>query len=394
LVVISNLSQQRRREQEAYESRKMELVGQVAGGVAHHFNNLLTVIENHAALLREKTQDAEMIEQLEQISVAAARGSNLTSQLLASSARQLIQSKPVDLNRLIGNLNLILRRIAGEKVVFQNNCAANGMPVLADPQVLENMLINLVKNARDAMPTGGTLTLSTAVVRVENPPVNPTGKGNAAEFVRMSVRDTGSGFTADAREHLFEPFFTTKEIGKGIGLGLASLYGAVRQHGGWVEVNNPAGHGAEIQIFLPCATQTTVSVREESQSASLNRGTVLLVEPEDRARGVARYILNRHGFHVIEADCASIAMVLWDGQARNIDLLFTDLRLSGGLSGTDLAGKLRQSRPDLKVIYACDSSPDKAAQSLTLSEGMKLVSKPYRPEQLLQSVEEFLGTQA
>lgn len=393
LVVISDVTQQRRRERDAYEARKMDLIGQVAGGVAHHFNNLLAAVENQAAVLRQKTQDPATIEQIEQISVAASRGTSLTSQLLAASGRQVMEAKPVDLNRLVSNLNLILRRIVGDKIVFQNSCGSSAMPIFADPQVIENILINLVKNARDAMPNGGTLTLNTAIVRVDVPPAADSAR-DASEFVRLTIRDTGAGFSAEAQEHLFEPFFSTKESGKGTGLSLAGIYGAVRQHSGWMEIASQPGNGSEVRVFFPCAAQAALSPRQESVAASLTKGTVLLVEPDDRARGVARYILNRHGFYVVEADCASIAMVLWEGLARKIELLVTDLRLPGGMSGAELATKLRQTRPDLKIIYACDGTSDKTSQSLQLSEGMKLVSKPYRPEQLLQSVEEFLGAEA
>lgn len=390
LVVINDITLLRARENEKHQAQKMELVSRIAGGVAHRFNDILTVIETHTALVRQKSPDPTAAEQLQEISVAATRGTNLGYQMLAASGRQLIMPRPLDLNRLIGNLSLILRRVAGEKTVFQNLCSKNPLPIMADPKVLEHVLITLVKNARDAMPEKGMVTVNTASVRVDKPPIQRDPEIASSEFVRISVRDTGCGMSPEVQAHLFEPFFTTKTADKGQGLGLACIFGAIRQHWGWIECTSAVNEGTEFKIFLPCASGSLLpSVTEIQAGTNVNRGTILVVDPDDRSRGVARYVLNRHGYRVIEADSSSIAMVLWEGQAKSIDLLLTDLALPGA-SGFDLANQLRQTRPGLKVICSCANDEEMRGQEATLPKEMKFVSKPYRSDQLVESVEAFL----
>ena len=390
LVVINDLTQRRRRENETFHANKMELAARISGGAAHRFNDVLSVVETHIALLRQSVKDPAAAEQLQEISVAATRGTNLGYQMLATSGRQLMQPRPLDLNRLITNLSLILRRVAGEKVLFQNLVGRAPVPVIGDPKVIENMLISLVKNARDAMPEKGTVTVNTAVVQVAKPPIRQDPESTNSDFVRISVRDTGCGMAPEVQEHLFEPFFTTKAPDKGQGLGLACVSGAVRQHWGWIEYTTTVGVGTEFRIFLPCISETLLpSVSEIQAATNVNRGTVLLVDPDDRSRGVARYVLNRNGYRVVEADSSAIALVLWEGQARQVDLVLTDLALPGS-SGFDFANQLRQSRPELKVIFACANEAELQSQSASSPEGIKWVSKPYRSDQLAEVVEGML----
>jgi PAS domain S-box-containing protein len=389
LVVINDLTETRNREQKTFQAHKMDLVSRIAGGVAHRFNDVLSMIESQTSLVRQKTHEPAVAEQLQEISVLATRGTNLGYQMLAASGRQLMQPRPLDLNRLISNLSLILRRVAGDKVVFQSHCGNTPLPIVADPKVIEQVLISLVKNARDAMPEKGMLTVNTAVVRVDNPPIRNESEAGV-EFARISVRDTGCGMSAETQAHLFEPFFTTKSLDKGQGLGLACVFGAVRQHWGWVECTSAAGVGTEMKIFLPCVSGSLLPSASEIQAATnVNRGTILLVDPDDRSRGVARYFLNRNGYRVIEADSSAIALVLWQGQARSIDLLLTDLALPGA-SGFDLANQLCQTRPDLKIIYACTNESELKSQGVGLPKEIKWVAKPYRSEQLMETVEAFL----
>ena len=390
LAVINDLTQRRRRENETFHANKMELIARISGGAAHRFNDVLSVIESHTALLRQSVKDAGASEQLQDLSVAATRGTNLGYQMLATSGRQLTQPRPLDLNRLITNLSLILRRVAGDKVLFQNLVGRTPVPVIGDPKVIENVLISLVKNARDAMPEKGTVTVNTAMVQVANPPLRQDTESKATEFVRISVRDTGCGMTAEVQEHLFEPFFTTKGPDKGQGLGLACVFGAVRQHWGWIEYTTTVGTGTEFRIFLPCISESLLpSVSEIQASTTVNRGTVLLVDPDDRSRGVARYVLNRNGYRVIEADSSAIALVLWEGQARQVDLVLVDIALPGS-SGFDFANQLRQSRADLKVIFACGNEAELKNQQASSPEDIKWVAKPYRSDQLAETVEGML----
>lgn len=387
LAVVDDISEQLRREDEAYQGSKMELAGRIASGVAHQFSNILTSIENHTEVLRRKPHDSATAEQLQEIALSLTRGANLTYQMLAASGQQLMQNRPLDLNRLIGNLTLIFRRIGGEKVNFQNLCGPNPLPVNADPQVLEHMIINLVKNARDAMPEKGSITVRTAVVRVDPAPVPRTPDAGGAEFVRLSIRDTGCGMPPEVQTHLFEPFFTTKDPENGIGLGLAGIYGAVRQLGGWVECISAPGSGTEFRIYLPCVSESLLPSASEMQAVTASdRGTVLLVDPDDRSRAVARYILNRHGYRVVEADCSAIAQTLWENQARSIDLLVVDMTLPGA-SGFDLANQLLQNRSDLKVIYVYAGEE---SQIPILPDGCVAVTKPYHSEKLIATVEACL----
>jgi PAS domain S-box-containing protein len=389
LAVINDLTELRRRESETFQAQKMALVSQISGGVAHRFNDVLSVIESHTALLRQNARDAASVEQLQEISVAATRGTNLGYQMLAVSGRQLMQPRPLDLNRLVNNLSLILRRVAGEKVLFQSLCGQNALPIIGDPKVLEQILISLVKNARDAVPEKGAVTVNTAVVRVPKPPIKENPESNSTEFVRVSVRDNGCGMPPEIQERLFEPFFTTKGLDKGQGLGLACVFGAVRQHWGWVECTSTFGSGTEFRIFLPCVSPSLLpSVTEIQAATNVSRGTVLVVDPDDRSRGVARYVLNRNGYKVIEADSSSIAMVLWEGQARNIDLVLTDLALPGS-SGFDLSNQLLQTRPDLKIVYACANEAELKNHE-SLSKEIKWVSKPYRSDQLAETLDALL----
>ncbi len=387
LMVITDITNLREREDAAHQAQKMELISRITGGVAHRFNDILTVIESHTALVRQRPQDSVAAEELQEVSVAATRGTNLGYQMLAASGRQLIMPRPLDLNRLISNLSLILRRVATDKVVFQNLCGKTPLPVVADPKVIENVLISLVKNSRDATPERGMVTVSTAVVRIEKPPIKRDVEDNNQEFVRFSVRDTGCGMTPEMLAHLFEPFYTTKGPDKGQGMGLACIYGAIKQHWGWIECNSAVEAGTEFKIFLPCTPVSQEQSAAEIQAATnMTRGTVLVVDPDDRSRGVARYVLNRHGYRVIEADSGALAIMLWDGQARNVDVLLTDLVLPGS-SGFELANELRQSRADLKVIYACANEAE-MGQAVP-GEG-KCVAKPYRSDQLVESVEALL----
>ena len=384
LVVVDDMTEQQRREDEAYQASKMELASRIAGGVARQFSDVLLSIENHTDYLRRKPHDTATGEQLQEITLAVTRGTNLLYQMVAASGQQPMKTRALDLNRLIGNLTVILRRIAGENVNLQNLCGPNPLPVVADPQVLEHMIINLVKNARDAMTEKGAITVRTTVVRVDPPPVPRLLEAAGAEFVRLSIRDTGCGMSPETQTHLFEPFFTTKDPDNGIGLGLAGVYGAVRQLGGWVECISSVGSGTEFRIYLPCVSESLLSPVAEVQAATaLHQATILLVDPNDRSRGVARYILSRNGYRVVEADSSSIAQTLWENQAQSIDLLLTDMTLPGA-SGFELANELQQKRPELKVIYVYAGEE---SQIPILPDDCTAVTKPYHAEKLIAAIE-------
>ncbi len=359
LVLATDISQRQQRELEARKSLRTETINQIIGGVAHHFNNLLTVIDDETSILCDNPQNLKSAEQLEHISEAVARASGLARQLLMASGQHPVQLKTVDLNRSIWRINPILQRLVGDRIAFENNCGLHQLPILADPHLIEQSVINLVLNARDAMPDGGTLVINAATVRVNDAFVQSNPQARTGAFVCLTISDTGCGISPDAQAHVFEPFFTTRTSGKATGLGLASVYGAVKQQSGWIELSTAPEAGTEFRIYLPCAPEESATrTQTEFQPAKPQiRATILLVEPDDRVRGTARCVLNWNGFRVIEADTSSTALILWEGQASDVDLLVTEISLPDNLSGPDLANQLRQAKPGLKVIYTSHYDP-------------------------------------
>ena len=395
LVLAEDVGQRRRRELASRQTQRMEVIGRVAGGVAHHFNNILAIIQGHASMLLGKPQDPKTAEQLNRISDAATRAAALTQQLLTAGSRYQANLEPQDLNALIRKQIPTLSRLVGEKVTIENACGNYLAPILADKHLVEYILVNLVLNARDAMSAGGTITISTAAVRLDESQVQNNPEARVGEFIRLAVRDTGCGMSPEIQARLFEPFFTTKDVGKATGLGLAGVYGAVRQQTGWIELTSDLGAGAEFRVFLPSAPTSEVLSRIEAKTAArVVKGTILLVEPDDRARATARCVLNWNDYRVIEADNSATALLLWDGQAANIDLLVTNLSLPEGTSGRDLADRLRKAKPALKVICISTSDPAEEGQGHAPPEGTKLISKPFAPDKLIHAVQSCLARTA
>jgi PAS domain S-box-containing protein len=398
LIVASNVGSRRQREIETREAVKTEAISRLAGGVAHHFNNILTVIDGHTDVLLHKSQDEATLEQLKQISTAARRAACLTRQLVAVGGKQLVQLESLDLNGFVQRLEPMLRRLVGKNIELEILCNRTIRPVMADRALLEHAIINLVLNARDALAMGGTLILSTTGVRVDGAYASRRRGARAGEFVRLTVRDTGCGMTPEVQARAFEPFFTTKELGKGTGLGLASVLGTARQHSGWVEFASKVGKGSEFSIYLPiskspAATATTQPQAQAQVAVAAAKETVLLVEGDERTRGLAHFVLRRYGYKVIEADCAATALVLWEGLSKNIDLLLTDVHLTGDLSGRALAEQLRQNKPELKVLFTltCGEGDDTPTDTAQLN-GLDYIAKPYSPDKLLQAVHQGLAT--
>jgi len=389
LVLISELSARRQRETESRNALRLDVVGQVAGGFAHHFNNLLAIIDGSASLLIENQTDAKSAGHLKNISAAVNRAAALTRQLVSVGGHRPLHIVATDLNALLRSANHLLRRLIDDRIAFQHLYGA-GLPlVLADIQLIEQIVVNLVLNARDAMSKGGTITISTSTVVRKDAPLTNDGQIRTGEFVRLAVRDTGCGMTPEVQARLFEPFFTTKDVGRGTGLGLASVYGALRQQSGWLEFTSEPGKGSEFRIFLPCAPASAVVARPEFQPVAM-LGTILLVEPDDRSRGMARCILNWSGYRVIAADGSALALMLWDNQAANIDLLLVDSSLSDGMSGSELAQRLLQAKSKLKVVFASAADSNEGGDQSGKKGSLQCVAKPYRAEVLLQTVQASL----
>jgi CheY-like chemotaxis protein len=283
----------------------------------------------------------------------------------------------------------MLQKLVGDSVVLQTSLKGNLPNVAADPHLIEHVLINLVLNAREALSLGGRLTISTSTIRVDEGFDKADYRIAPGEYVCFGVEDNGCGMTPEVQAHVFEPFFTTREVGRGTGLGLASIYGTVKQHSGWVEFTSETGVGTEFRVFLPLAPAAPLAVPVKPAMGIPRSGkTILLVEPNDRSRAMARFILERWGYRIIEVDSASIALLFWEQQSANIDLLITELSLPKEQCGKKLANRLRQSKPSLKVIYTSEPEPNQAASS---AGELLCLSKPFNPDKLLRMVSEALS---
>jgi len=388
LLIVNDVSNLRRHDLQLRHAERTETIGRLADGFAHHFDRFLSIIDSQANLLLCEPQDPATVEPLRQITAATNCAAEITRQLLAVGGRQDCHPEPLDINLQIQKLSSTFYRLVGQQVVLKGALGPNLPVIWADALIIEQILTNLILNARDAMRAGGTVTIHTSTVSVDERAARRNPEAKPGTFLRLAVRDTGSGIDPEIQPHLFEPFFTTRNGEGAIGLGLASVWGAVKQSSGWIEFTTKPGLGTEFAVFLPCSAVPDTSVRAEPLvPRPLKRGTILLVETDEKARGLARYVLSSHGYHVVEADSADTALVLWEGQASQIDLLFTEARLVG-LSGRELAERLRQTRPDLKVVYSSCCSAGAEEPDLAPAESFEFIPKPYTPNQLLHAVQD------
>ena len=379
------------------QAQKMEAIGQLAGGIAHDFNNLLTVIRGYVqCLILEVPPSPSVTEALHEIDVAAERAAKLTSQMLLFSRKKRIQSQSLNLNEVIAQFANMLRRLLGENIALEIQTAGTPLIIHADPVMIEMVVLNLAVNARDAMPQGGRLVIRTEEVEIKPEACQPNSKAHPGWFACISVTDTGCGIAPEVLPHLFEPFFTTKDIGKGTGLGLATVFGIAKQHSGWVEIESDQGHGAQFKVFLPINHKKSEPGTSFKTKAQVLGGTetILLVEDEQALRRLARTVLQRHGYRIYEAGSGAEALALWSGHAAEINLLVTDMIMPGGMSGRQLAEHLLHDRNDLKVIYTTGYSPDAISQDLFLEEGVNFMAKPYHAEKLVQIVRRRLDEPA
>jgi two-component system cell cycle sensor histidine kinase/response regulator CckA len=372
-------------------AQKLESVGQLAAGVAHDFNNILTIIQGHAdRLLQKCISQGDLAEPLRQVSAAARRASSLTRQLLMFSRKQVMQPKVLDLNAILGNMAKMLQRLLGDDVAFASRCDPTISTIEADTGMIEQVVMNLAVNARDAMPKGGQLLITTSSVEINESYVQQHPESRPGSFVCLGVTDTGVGMSKETLARIFEPFFTTKEVGKGTGLGLATVYGIVKQHQGWVEVVSEVNVGATFKIYFP-ATAKPADLPEKPGSNTEIRGgheTILLVEDEPVLRDLARIILKDYDYEVLEAGSGVEALKIWDERKGQIDLLLTDMVMPEGVSGRELAETLRARKPSLKVIFTSGYSSEVMGES-SLGD-IRFLQKPYPPPQLAQTVRECL----
>jgi len=392
--VQRDITERLQMEERLRQSQRLEAVGRLTGGIAHDFNNLLTVILGNAELLHEQLGGDRLGGELTRmIADAAQRGARLTQQLLAFARRQALEPSVVDVNALIADMNTLLTRTLGDHV--EVDLALDREPCLAlvDKGQLENALLNLALNARDAMPAGGKLQIGTATTEIDGDRARSLDI-DAGRHVVLSVIDTGEGIEPDRVTRVFEPFYTTKEKGKGTGLGLSMVYGFVKQSRGHVDVESSPGQGTRIELLLPWASgpaEDDDDSSAENESVQAGSETILLVEDDPLVRTFAHDQLTALGYRVLEADCGPAAMkVLEDGETA-IDLLFTDVVMPGGMSGKDLAERAVDMRPGLRVLYTSGYAEDTIVHQGRLDPGLTLLAKPYRRRELARGIREALS---
>ena len=395
LVVLSDLTERKRLEEQFLQAQKMEAIGQLAGGIAHDFNNLLTVINGYAEVLHAKLSgNNDLAQYVTCIHEAGERAARLTSQLLAFSRKSIVAPRVLDANELIEHLGKMLHRLIGEDISFSTHLDPNLSRVKIDPGQLEQVLINLAVNARDAMPRGGKLTIATCEIKLGANDVRAT-ELKAGAHVQIRITDTGSGISRDIQSRMFEPFFTTKEVGKGTGLGLATVYAIVQRAGGSIQVESEPGRGTTFLILLPAVTEEQRSTdpgRLPQQIAPRGSETILVVEDETAVLRLVQFVLESHGYLVITAADGAAAIAAADSHSGVIDLLLTDVVMPG-MNGREVAESFRQRWPKLKVLYASGYTADTVVRYGVESEASAFLEKPFTPLSLTRKVRETLDRQ-
>jgi two-component system, cell cycle sensor histidine kinase and response regulator CckA len=390
-IILSSrdLTEHRKLEEQLRQSQKMEAIGQLAGGVAHDFNNIMAVIQMQLDLLRtggDLVPDQQ--ESAAEIGKAAQRAAALTRQLLLFSRRETLRPCDLDLNESLTDITKMLQRIVGEDVQMILKLATQSLSVHADAGMIDQVLMNLAVNSRDAMPGGGQLVIETAAVEIDELAAAQSVRSRPGSFVRLSVSDTGTGIPPEVLPRIFDPFFTTKGVGKGTGLGLATVFGIVQQHHGWIDVYSEAGHGTTFRIYLPRLTESSSSHSPLAAPVPAHGGreTILLVEDDPALRGSLRNALTHLGYRVIEAASGVAALEIWRQHREAIDLLFTDLVMPDGMNGYELARQIQLENPGLKVIYASGYCADVASDHIPLKEGYNFLAKPFDACQLARAI--------
>ena len=391
----SDITERLNLEAQLRQSQKMESIGQLAAGIAHDFNNVLTIIRGYTSMLLEDNMvEGPAREPVDQIAMATQRAAGLTQQLLTFSRKQVMRAQPVDLNDVIGSVTKLLRRILGEDIRLHSNYSPNLPLIHADSSMVEQILLNLAVNARDAMPRGGSLTIGTNTTEITEEHSRVNSEARPGRYVCLRVSDTGSGIPPEILPRIFEPFFTTKGVGKGTGLGLATLYGIVKQHHGWVEVLTEPAKGTTFRIFLPAAEEATrdLGVKRDLSDTCGGTETILVVEDEPELRGMVCQILRSYGYTTLEAGSGPEAIPIWRSHADQVDLLLTDMVMPGNMTGRDLAEKLNTDAPSLKVVYTSGYSVEMFANDFVFKRGLNFLQKPYHPHALLKVVRDCLDS--
>jgi PAS domain S-box-containing protein len=389
--IIHDLTERKRTQEQLVQAQKMETVGQLSGGIAHDFNNLLTVIIGNGDLLREKMKARPDLRQIcESIIGAGDRGAELTRRLLAFSRRQTLKPTEVDANTLIEGMRLLLRRTLREDIDIRVSFKPGLRPCFADPVQLESAILNLVLNAQDAMPNGGDLTIATASVSLDERYQDTHPEVVAGDYVLISVTDDGEGMSGEVRERAFEPFFTTKDVGKGSGLGLSMVYGFIKQSNGHVAIYSEPKLGTTVRLYLPVSKAVLRPVRLRAAEPELPRGTgtVLVVEDDLFVRGYAVATIESLGYRVVTATDGRDALAKLS-QGIEVDLLFTDVVMPGGVNGWELAEQAMQLRPDVKILLTSGYSLETLASRSGRGSNLVVLDKPYRKVDLARRIHDI-----
>jgi two-component system, cell cycle sensor histidine kinase and response regulator CckA len=384
-----DITERRQLEAQFRQSQKMEGIGQLAGGVAHDFNNILAIIQLQSELLKSRGGlSPEQMVFADQIGATVQRAAALTRQLLLFSRREVFQPRDLDLSESITSTAKMLNRILGENVQMQLKLAAQPMFICADAGMMDQVLLNLTVNARDAMPNGGHLIIETAGTEFDEFVVSQMTLARPGSFVCLSVSDSGCGIPPEILPKIFEPFFTTKDVGKGTGLGLATVFGIVQQHQGWINVYSEVNHGTTFRIYLPRLAKNTISKTSQPALAEMRGGqeTILLVEDDPSLRLSVRTALTQLGYRILEAPTGVKALEVWNQNRDQIGLLLTDLVMPDGMNGKDLAQRLRQENPKLRAIYMSGYSAEVAGKDFPLEEGVNFLTKPFQIAKLAQAI--------
>ncbi len=398
VLTITDMTTRAQAEGVLREAQKMQAIGQLTGGIAHDFNNLLTVILGNLEFVRDKPGDEQRLQShVERATWAAQRGASLTRQLLAFARRQPLAPAAIDLAETVPELVPLLRRTLGEHIEVRYVETARLWPAMADPAQLESAVLNLALNARDAMPGGGRLTIELANKVLDDDYARQHAEVTAGDYTMLAVSDTGHGMTPDIMGRVFEPFFTTKPDGKGTGLGLAMVFGFVKQSGGHVKIYSEPGDGTTVRIYLPRAIGTAAAMGQRTAiPLELPRGsaTVLVVEDEPAVREIAVAMLSDLGYRVLEAADGEEGLRVFGAHTAVIDLMLTDVVLPGKVRGRELAERITAIRPEVSILYMSGYTENSIVHNGRLDDGVQLISKPFKRDQLARKVAEALAARA
>jgi PAS domain S-box-containing protein len=392
LSLFRDITSQKKLEEQYRQAQKLEAIGQLAGGIAHDFNNILTVIIGHSSLLTNQKLDERAISAAQQIKQAAERAAALTRQLLAFGRKQMALPRLLDLNQVVGNMTQMLGRLLGEDIALHFNFSNTPALIEADLSMMEQILLNFSVNSRDAMPHGGHLTIAVSHREIDQKYASQFVDAKPGKYICLSHVDNGSGIPPENLTRIFEPFFTTKELGKGTGLGLATVFGIVKQHQGWMEVESELGKGTTFHVFLPAATVTDLPPPEGDTQHVRRKGTetILVVEDERDLRDLVSRVLRNDGYRVFEAVDGQSALQIWNQHKEQISLVFTDVIMPGGLNGRELANLLWAERPDLKVIFSSGYGAETLGKDFKLDPHFNYLQKPYEPGKLAKTIRSCL----